>query len=261
MKKKFVYGLILLLFCGIFTGNFLYSQDKKDNSKWMRMSGRWKIENSYAVERKRGAGGWFFHDILEYNSLASRKNFEEFSSIDLKMNLYNPRITRRMKNIKDPVRMMAFFAAKSLVPGEKYQYYLTNFYAFKLSGNKDRITKVSFVRSDIIDSSVSKPAKKNYRVTELRYKLYKLDLNKDHIMSIKFKDKKATLFINGEEVLQANIPENYEGRVGFSAQNIAIKVDYYKVSNNEAVIFDDQFNRNSIFVRTVRGKFIKNKKK
>ncbi len=231
MKKNIILGLVLVFFCGIFTANSLYSQNESSKYKWKKLSGRWKFENSHIIERRRYSGGWYSNEILENNSIISMKSFKEFSSIDLKINLYNP--------LKNPVGMMVFFAARSSLPAGKGKNYYTDFYAFKLSGAKDGITRVSFIRSDIIDSTAAKAIKRNYRVTELLYKLYKLDFNKDHIMSIKFKENKAVLHIDNEEVLQANVPGSYEGKVGFSSRNISMKVNYYKLSSNETVLFQD----------------------
>jgi hypothetical protein len=70
---------------------------------------------------------------------------------------------------------------------------------------------------------------------------------------IAFEGTNIVLYINGEKILAAPFPEkSHDGRIAISARNIKIAVDKVEVRQKDKVIFEDDFNEDSIYVRTLK---------
>lgn len=234
--KKTLY-LLILLFCLIFDDN-IFSQDK--SYKWDRLSGKWSITNSRASETQGNSLTWKYYETLEYNSILSKNIFSSLDSIEL--------VSQFFDRIDSPSEIMFSFAITS----EDRQWYY-HMYAFKLTGGFWGMNKASFIYSDRLDKTKPMNTKNNTFVRELASADCKVKYDKMYNYRIAFEGSDVVLYINNERVLAAPFPEkSHDGRIAISARNVKIAVDKVEVRQGEKVIFEDDFNEDSIYVRVLK---------
>ncbi|HPF07989.1 MAG TPA: hypothetical protein PK293_18235, partial [Spirochaetota bacterium] len=126
-------------------------------------------------------------------------------------------------------------------------------YAFKLTGGFWGMNKVSFIHSDRLDKTKPFATKNNTFVKELASADCKVKYDKMYNYRIAFEGTDVVLYINGEKILAAPFPEkSHEGRIAISARNVKIAVDKVEVKQGDKIIFEDDFNEDSIYVRTLK---------
>jgi len=204
------------------------------------MSGIWEVKNSNAYETQGKAVYWNYYELLNLNSILSLKPFSNYSSLDLVMN-----ITER---IESPAEIMIVFNVTS--ESQSWYYHM---YAFKLTGGYWGINKASLIYSDRADKSKPYTIKDNVFVRELASTDCKVKYCKNYTYSVIFEKTDVVLYINGEKILSAPIPEkNYDGRIAVSSRNAKIAIDRITLKKEKQIIFEDDFNDNSIYVKILK---------
>ena len=233
MKKNF-FTIIIILFIP-FNVN---SQETKQ--KWQRLSGKWEIINSIASETRGFYINWKYYNILDYNTIITEKNFPHSSLLSTNIKIFD--------RLESPSEFMISFAVTS--ESKSWFYHM---YAFKLTGGFWGMNKVSFIHSDRLDKTKPFATKNNTFVKELASADCKVKYDKMYNYNIAFEGTDVVLYINGEKVLSAPFPEkSHEGRIAISARNVKIAVDKVEVKQGDKIIFEDDFNEDSIYVRTLK---------
>ena len=232
MKKKYlVVSIILLVVMPLF------SQEKYH--KWQRISGQWEIKDSKVFETRGGTLDWNYYELLNFNTILSLKDFNNYTSIDYTVNA--------IKRIKTPTEIMLPFAV--LEPG----FY--HIYAFKITGDFWNMDKVSFIHSDRIDKTKPFATKNNAFVKELASAKCKTNIKYDKVYNyrISFEGNNVVLYVNGDKYLSAPFPEKtHNGRVAISSRNVLISVDKIEIKQGDKTVFVDDFNEDSIYVRVLK---------
>jgi len=213
---------------------------QESHHKWQRFSGKWIVDNSRAMEVNGWASPWDYYELLEYNSIISLKDFKDYSEISVTAN-----ITER---IDSPVEVLIPFAITS-----EHASWFYRMYAFKLSGGFWGIDKVSLIFTDKNDKSKPPSTKNNRSVQEIASSICKVKYGKDYNFKIIFDNAMISFFINDEKVLTAPFSEsNINGRIAISSRNAKISIDKVEIKKSGNVIFCDEFDNNSIYVRVVK---------
>ncbi|HOK93866.1 MAG TPA: hypothetical protein PLN03_13720 [Spirochaetota bacterium] len=232
MKKIFI-----LLFITLF---MMELPSQESHHKWQRFSGKWVVENSRAMEVNGWASPWDYYELIEYNSIVSLQDFKDYSEISISAN-----ITERINSLAE---LLISFAITSESASWFYRMY-----GFKLSGGFWGINKVSFIFTDKNDKSKPNATKNNRLVQELASNTCKVKYGRDYNFKILFENGNVALYINGEKVLCAPFTEktNY-GRIAISSRNAKVAIDNVEVKKGQDLIFLDDFNEDSIYVRVVK---------
>lgn len=231
MKYKFTLFIIII-------STIAFGQEK--HHLWQRFSGKWIVSNSKASETNGWALSWKFYEIAEYNTILSLNPFNKYTFITL-----NAEINER---IKTPSEIMLSFAVTS-----ESQQWFYHMYAFKLTGGFWGMNKVSFIHSDRLDKTKPFATKNNTFVKELASAKCSVKYDKMYNYRIAFEGTDVVFYINGEKILSAPFPEkSHEGRIAISARNVKIAVDKVEVKQGDKTIFEDDFNEDSIYVRTLK---------
>lgn len=193
-----------------------------------------------AYETQGKAVDWNYYELLNLNSILSIKTFSNYSSLEFTLN-----ITER---IESPAEIMFAFNVTS--ESKSWFYHM---YAFKLTGGYWGINRAALIYSDRADKSRPYTVKNNVFVKELASAECKVKYDRIYTYNIVFEGSNVILYINGEKILSAPIPEkNYDGKIAFSSRNAKIVIDKITVKNNKQIIFEDDFNENSIFVKILK---------
>ncbi|MDY6969620.1 MAG: hypothetical protein SVR08_13325 [Spirochaetota bacterium] len=232
MLKRNTICTILALFLA-FTFKAYASSGISKEYKWTKISGRWEKREDkgkyYLIETKAIARKWGNSELINFNSIITKKHTLNITSINLKMRILNP--------LRNPVEKMIFFSAKNF----------REFYAFKFVGNKKKIKKIVFINSKIKDSSRRITEKWNFKITEIMSKNYDLEYNKDYNIEIKIEGKKSALIINSGMALYVEAKETMSnGRLGFSIRNALLKIADVRVFSDDKCIFEDNFSEDTI---------------
>jgi hypothetical protein len=217
--------------------------------KWIWFGGSWEISENKLYEKKINAIRWDYYELINYNTLISNNPIENFSEFRYSINISEPNSSIFKKFT--PFEQMTFFSATS--PHLSYYYHL---FAVKFTGSKKRIEKISFIKSDIKNSTYGYGQKFNFFVKEISSKKINLEYNKTYNIIIKINNPDITVFIDEEEVLKSKIPEkSIAGKFGFSSRNAGIEIGPVKIlDKNQEVLFDDDFSQNSIYIPTMKAK-------
>jgi len=234
LKKRYLVLPVLILSMVI----PLFSQEV--HHKWQRMAGIWEVKNSHAFETQGKAIDWNYYELLNLNSILSLKPFSNYTSIDLVMN-----ITER---IESPAEVMISFNITS--ESQSWFYHL---YAFKLTGGYWGMNKAALIYSDRADKSKPFTSKNNIFVKELASVDCKIKFDKAYNYRVAFEGENIVLYINEDKILSAPFPEkNHDGRIAVSSRNTKIAVDKIAVKKGSQVIFEDDFNNDTIYVKVLK---------
>lgn len=228
--NRTAYILITLVSTLLFTQQYGISQTPEHN--WNTISGKWDArtdnKSSYAIEAGSKTRNWGYSELINYNSLIMLQPLTGYSSIQYSIELLNPTATSET---------MLFFAA-----GDYRQ-----FYAFKLTGNADKINRLLFISSSIKDTTLPPSAKWNFAITELESKDVEMEYNKEYSVEIRVKKNTAKLYIDGKKVMAADAPDELTGgKIGFSNRNAIVKIASVKVYGGKTVLFEDDFSKDTI---------------
>ncbi|MCL2026121.1 MAG: hypothetical protein FWG92_04870 [Leptospirales bacterium] len=226
---------------------------ERADAKWTRMGGTWNIKDGRAIESRGIPVIWDFHELVNYNSLASlpEKNVSPFTEMSSKFSLSNVK--------SNVVEVLLAFALQS--PQASYYY---NFYAVRFALAKDGVQTASVIRSQRLDETLPFTAKKNYSIETLFVTDCTLEFNRDHEVRIvkstgawhetlKKRCDVITLFIDGKKIFNVKLHDNdVRGNFAVGARGASISLDHVTVKNRNAIVFADDFSKNSIFTTTVR---------
>lgn len=216
----------------------LLSQESYHN--WQRLGGKWKILNSKAVEERAWCINWGYYELINFNSIISLKPYDNFSSIEVDAELFD--------RDKSPAEFILSFNITS----ESLDWFY-HMYAFKITGGFWGMNKVSFIYSDRADKTKPINTKNNTFIKELATTDFKIKYDKSYNYRVAFEGENVSLYINDEKILSAPFPEkNHHGRIAISSKNTKISIDKVTVKKNAQIIFEDDFNKDTIYVKVLK---------
>ncbi len=212
----------------------------QSNSKWQRLSGQWEVLNSAAFQSQPKSILWNYYDILNYNTIVTTDPLKPYDSIEV--------LALLTERHESPAQFMISFAVTS-----ESQSWFYHSYSFKFTGGYWGINKVDFNCSERVDKTKPLNTKKNIFVKELASADCKVKYDKMSHYRIAFQESNVVLFINNEKILTAPFPEkNHDGRIAVSSLNVKLALDKVEAKQGEKTVFLDDFNEDSIFVKTVK---------
>ena len=217
----------------------------KENHKWQRFSGKWVVENSRVTETNGWTAPWNYYELINNNSIVSLEDFSGYSSIEFTMEIFDRK--------ESPAEVLISFGVRS-----EYKNWLYHIYAFKISGGFWGINKVSLIHSDMENKTLPYATKNNIFINELASDSYSMKYKKKYNCRIDISGNEATFFVEGEKVITGTLPsDNYKGRIAFSSKNTKLAIDNVRVKKGDKVVFEDSFDEDSIYVRTVKARVVK----
>jgi len=236
-KNKLIVAVLIILM------STLVSANEKHN--WQRFSGKWVVENSRVTETNAWPATWNYYELINNNSLVSIQDFTGYSSIEFTIELFD--------RVKSPAEVLISFGVRS-----EYKNWLYHMYAFKISGGFWGINKVSLIHSDMKDKSLPYATKGNIFIDELASEKFCMKYKRKYDCRIDISGNEAALFIEGEKVLTGTLPsDNYKGRIAFSSKNTKLAIDNVRVKKGDKIVFEDNFDKDSIYVRTVQARVVR----
>ena len=228
-----------LLFIGmLFTFTFLYSQGKEH--RWERLAGKWEVANSKAVEIRSFPPPWNYYYIINCNSILSLQDFKDYNAIEFTAEMFDRE--------KSPVELTLSFAVRS-----EYKSWYYHIYAFRFTGDFWNIDTVELIHSDRKDRSLSYRVKNNKFVNVLATGDCKIKYGKTYNYRIAFEGDLVNLYLNGEKILSAKRPvKDISGKIAISSGNAKLAVDRVRVLKDNKVLFEDDFNTDSIYVKRIK---------
>ncbi len=232
MKKKhlfiFDFTFISILF---FTSTSSFAQE--NNFNWLNITGRWETRSDnkqyYLVESKRVTRDYGNNELVNYNSIINEEFLIAYSVIQYKFEIGT--------RTASPLEMVVFFATKDF----------RSYYGFKIKDDGGNGLKLNFHRSSIKDTTLRPHIKLNYTITELATKDIELEYNREYRAEIRVKKNRATLYIDGKKLMEAEAPEDLtSGKIGFSNRNAMLKIADVKVYSGKELVFEDDFSKDSI---------------
>lgn len=236
-KNKLMAVLIFILAVSLLSA--------KENHKWQRFSGKWVIENSRVTETNAWPAPWNYYELINNNSLISLQDFSGYSSIEFTIEIFD--------RVKSPAEVLISFGVRS-----EYRNWLYHMYAFKISGGFWGINKVSLIHSDRADKSLPYNTQNNIFINKLAKTKVSMKYKRKYNCRIDIAGNEATLFVEGEKVLTGTLPsDNYKGRIAFSSKNTKLAIDNVRVKKGDKIVFEDNFDKDSIYVRTVQARVVR----
>jgi len=234
MKINF---LLLFTCCSIFSTNCLASAEIKN---WTKFGTSWDISNSIASTVNGHTTSWNYYILTNYNSLITINSINNYSDIEI--------IAEIKERIETPSEFLISFNVTS-----ESQSWFYHMYAFRLTGGYWGMDKVSLIYSDRTDKSKPFNTKNNTFTNEISSSGCKVKYNKMNTYRVSFQGENVVLYINNEKILSAPFPEkSHDGHLAISAKNVQTAVDRITVKNKDKIIFDDDFNANSIFIKQLK---------
>jgi hypothetical protein len=216
MHHKLCLFFAIVSLCQILSSDAL-ANDK--TFKWMKISGKWENQrsckdSSYFLGESQGkTREWGYSELINYNSIIAENPLKEYSRITFTMEIADP--------TDNPVQVMAFFAARD------FRY----FHAFRFSGVRAGINKVSLISSREKNPKLPRRVKGNFIIEEKLTKDFALEYDKNYRIDIRFYGESVQLYIDQKRIASfvSKEPLN-SGRFGFSNRNASIKIAAVKVS-------------------------------
>jgi hypothetical protein len=213
------------------------------------MGSPWIFENSKIQLQFPHANSWNYYELSNYNSLISLKEIHKPSSIEFSMTIFD--------RSKSPAEILISFAGKN-----EYRNWLYRIYSIKIEGNFWGIKKASFIHSDRKNKTLPLSVKNNIFVDNIKCEKISLKYGKTYNYRIEFNEDKVILFIDNEKALESVFPiADNSGHIAFSARNVKLAIDNVRVKKGDRVVFEDNFDENSIYVRTVKARVVKSEDK
>jgi len=226
--------LYLIIFCLI--SNIAFA----NNYNWQRLSGEFKIKDSKLTETQAWVSPWKYYELININSVISLKPVDDYSSIDFDFSIHDRH--------ESPAEFSVSFAVRS--PYKKWFYHI---YSIKLSGGFWGINKVSLIHSDMKDKCKRYATKNNIFIKELKSNSCSLRYGKTYKGCIMFNKDSVSFYIDGEKILEGKMPsEDHSGRIALSTKNTKVTIDKVQVKNGMKIVFEDDFNSDTIYVRKAR---------
>ncbi len=237
MKINLIIFFISLLFV---SEGFSDTPAEKPTATWMNINGNWTITNGKLAQMQPRSIRWEYHELMNYNTVVTINPVAQFSELSFTSKIYNP-----------GQDMTAEFMVPFAVTSPKQHYYY-NFLAFKFAGDEKKISRISLIKSERKDPSKPFTEKNNFTITEIASARCNIPYCKRLKCSITFSDGSAILKVNRKKMLEAPIPADHSGKVGFAARNIRISIDDVKVLKGDEILLSDDFSSDTLYVPTVK---------
>lgn len=248
-KIGFIFCMSLLCACIHSSGAVSAAPPDEDTqqiqSKWLKTSGAWTIQNGRAIETRIRPVYWNYHELMNFNTLTTKDVESDFTELTAKFGLTNTRIF--------PVEILLSFGVRS---PEAHYYY--DFFAVKLIGDESSITTASIIRSQRKDANLPLTAKNNYVIETLYTQDCLLKYNEEYEVKItkanNSKGATITLYIDNKRIFSQNLPIvelKEKGKFAVASRGASISIDYVTIKNGRTTVFNDDFSENTIFTPTV----------
>ncbi len=231
MKISRKYSIFILFLLLLSFSHISVAQEKKFN--WLNITGSWEIRSDnkrYSlVETKRTTRDYGSSELVNYNSIINQDLLIDYSNIHFRFEMGGTAGTS--------AEMVVFFAAKDF----------KSYYGFKIKADGTKDARLIFHGSSIKDTTLRPAVKWNYTITELAAKDIELEYNREYRAEIRVKKNRATLYIDGKKLMEAEAPEDLtSGKIGFSNRNAMLKIADVKVYSGKELVFEDDFSKDSI---------------
>lgn len=200
---------------------------------WSIISGEWDIRKdnlkSFLISKNTKTRDWGYSELIGYNSLISLNPIINYSSFSFSFEI------SEVPQVNPDI--LFFFNA--------FDY--RQFHSFKLLKIKNNTYKLSFINCSIKDTTLRPAVKWNYTITELASKDIELEYNREYRAEIRIRKNRATFYLDGKRLMEAEAPEALAGgKIGFSNRNAALRIADLKVYNGREIVFEDDFSKDSI---------------
>ncbi len=226
-----------IFFCFII---FFTTQTFSADYKWQRMSGKWEIKNSRLTEKKAYTSPWNYYELLNMNSIVSMESLKNFDVMEFDFKIHD--------RFESPAEFWVSFAVRS--PEKKWFYHM---YSIRLSGGFWWLGDAHLLYCDRKDKTKKLRTKRNTSIKKLKSESCWFRYGKKYHGKIKFQGKRVSFYIDGEKVLSGELPcEDHSGRIALSTKNTRVTIDKILVKNGNEVVFQDDFNSDTIYVRKLK---------
>ena len=233
MKLNVLFVAIILFFPISIT-----PQEKSHN--WQRLGGKWEISESVATEINSFVIPWSYYYILGLNTILSLRDFKDYNAIEFTAEMFDRE--------KSPVELTISFAVRS---ESKSWYY--HIYALRFTGDYWNMDTVELIHSDRKDKTLPYTVKNNKFVNVLAKGDCKIKYGKSYNYRIAFEGNYINLYISGEKIFSAERPvENISGRIAISSGNAKLAIDKVRILKDSQVLFEDDFNSDTIYVKKIK---------
>jgi len=209
-------------------------------TKWEKFGVTWIVADSKAEPRYAPAAAWNYTELTNYNSIISDSILSDYNSIEVSAQLF--------ERLKTPCDFMISFAVTS-----EYKAWYYHVYAFRFTGGFWGMNRVALIHSDRLDRSKPFNTKNNRFVNELASAKCSVRYNRMYSFRVAFEGADVVLYINGEKTLSYPFPEkSHSGRIAVSTRDVKVSVDRVGVIRGDKIIFEDDFDSDSIHVNVIK---------
>lgn len=210
----------------------------------MRLNGNWQIQNNALEQTLEKAVQWNYHELINLNSIVSNQSLADYTTISFSV------------EIQKPTECSSEFMVPFAVTSPKQHYYY-NFLAFKLAGDEKKISRVSLIKSERSDSTKPFTEKNNFTITEIASAKCSVPYDKRVKFAITLRNGSALLKVNRKKMLEAPVPADLSGKIGFAARNVRINIDDVRVANGDQILLADDFSSDTLYIPSVKIKRVK----
>lgn len=227
------YILFLLLF-----SNSVFSQGGEVT--WQRIGGKWEVKDSIAVEHNGFTSPWNYYYLMNLNTIFSLQDFNNYNAIEFTAKMFDRK--------KSPVELTVSFAVRS-----EYKSWYYHMYGLRFTGDFWNIDTVELIHSDRKDKTLPYTVKNNKFVNVLASGCCKIKYGRDYNYRIAFEGDFINLYIDGKKIFSARRPvEDISGKIAISSGNARLSLDRVRILKDSEVIFEDDFNTDSIYVKKIK---------
>jgi len=208
--------------------------------KWQRLGGKWEVKDSIGAETNGFISPWNYYYLLDLNTIFSLQDFSNYNAIEFTAEMFDRK--------KSPVELTVSFAVRS-----EYKSWYYHMYGLRFTGDFWNIDTVELIHSDRKDKSLPYTVKNNKFVNVLASGDCKIKYGKTYNYRIAFEGEYINLYVNGEKIFAAKRPvEDISGKIAISSGNAKLAIDRVRVLKDSEVIFEDDFNTDSIYVKKIK---------
>jgi hypothetical protein len=177
---------------------------------------------------------------MNLNTIFSLQDFNNYNAIEFTAEMFDRK--------KSPVELTVSFAVRS-----EYKSWYYHMYGLRFTGDFWNIDTVELIHSDRKDKSLPYTVKNNKFVNVLASGDCKIKYGKTYNYRIAFEGEYINLYVNGEKIFAAKRPvEDVSGKIAISSGNAKLAIDRVRVLKDSEVIFEDDFNTDSIYVKKIK---------
>lgn len=214
-------------------------QNISSRHTWQQISGNWSVvldnRESYLRESRGRSFNFGYSPLINLNSLISINEYSA-TSITHTFALHSP---------ASASTYLTFFAASDF----------RQFHAVQFSGGRANINTISIIRSTIKDTTKPRQEKGNFIVATLASQELPLDYGRAYTLTINIQGKTISVLIDNAQVLSHTLDDELEGgKIGFASRNCLPIIDNLKVFKGNNILFEDDFTKESIKKKVLRGR-------